>query len=153
LSLCSGVVVVFWLPPFIVTHQSTFGWHPPSFFVQSGYWLPCQIWTSISLSLAVVSPDLTIGFVGSRYRFFWIYHLRVFCWTSGSIWFCLVLLGLPTFALSNSLLILGLSFVLHVCLSLHVSLSPLQLPHPQGACDRSFVCHEFIRFWYTHCLP
>jgi len=38
-------------------------------------------------------------------------------------------------------------------LSDSVSLSPLRLPHPRGACDWSFVHCVFVRFWHPSYLP
>jgi len=72
------------------------------------------------------------------------------CWLdSGSVWFCLAwFVGFHNFPLSP--VFYHSSWV---CLVDCVSLSPLRLPHPQGACNQSFVHHEFVRFWHPSHLP
>jgi len=69
------------------------------------------------LTRLLVLLDPAITFAGSTYGF---------CWISGSVWICWVSSGLPTFALLNPLLVLGLCHVLGICLSFCVPLSPLQ---------------------------
>jgi len=63
-----GVVVVFWLPLFVDTNQSTFGWHPPFLHL---------IWLLTSL------PDLDFGLVEFGC-----------CFASLDYWFCWILLSL-----------------------------------------------------------
>ncbi len=74
-NLCSGVVVVFWLPPFVTTHQSAFGYQFPFLNLALLFLLDsvidcvgfgfhcCPIWLLVLL-------DLAVDFAGSNSGFF-----------------------------------------------------------------------------------
>ncbi len=73
-----------------------FGWHPPFFPFDLAIDFLARFWISISLSLAVVLPDSTLGFIGSHYHFAGSTYLWVFVGflvlfgLIGSIYFCFV---------------------------------------------------------------
>jgi len=92
LSLCSGVVVVFWLLPFVATHQSAFGWQSPFLNLAPALLLDSTVSCvgfgchSCPVQLLVLF-DLAIGLAGSKCGFLldsgpcscWIGSLV--CWT------------------------------------------------------------------------